>query len=109
MTPTAPDLLPCPFCGEMPTFTESGRVTCRNKNCDVYVITNDGDLFREAQWNTRAAPRWIPVTERLPEENDAVLVVWKDGDIGLAFMHKDDWDYATHWMPLPLPPKEVEG
>lgn len=80
-------------------------VVCNNCGAKIETIYKYR-MF--AAWNTRAAPRWIPVTERLPEENDAVLVVWKDGDIGLAFMHKDDWDYATHWMPLPLPPEEVE-
>lgn len=60
-------------------------------------------------------PRWIPVTERLPEERQFVLA-WKDEkpkgficiscwmvDAGWAFKH------ITHWMPLPQPPKAEEG
>ena len=77
---------------------------------------------------------WIPVTERLPELNQEVLVyaVGKiDGFIGSSayaiterFLFKyfpsskgtekwgSPWEYfmedyeITHWMPLPEPPKE---
>jgi hypothetical protein len=68
-------------------------------------------------------PRWIPVTERLPEpETDVLTFCCGNIDIltyrynrrGLAcFMFRDDCGYwketfgkITHWMPLPEPPKE---
>lgn len=73
--------------------------------------------------------KWIPVTERLPEQEGRYLVVhpihnrfpWitvmyfgvPDGyDKGICFYIADDeWgdspcDCVTHWMPLPEPPKE---
>ena len=70
-------------------------------------------------------PRWIPVTERLPEKNQIVVVVqhgktWDYGQFrGLAYLggniHKWNWKNNTtktvdYWMPkksaLPEPPKE---
>lgn len=57
--------------------------------------------------------RWIPVTERLPEEEGLYLVAvvndherrysktaWYHGH-GNWFLHQK----VTHWMPLPEPPK----
>lgn len=81
-----------------------------------------------------AAPRWIPVEERLPEEGGLYLVVVKykydheedfNYDVDAAIFcpwHPDayidnqwntfnDWDegqqylHVTHWMPLPELPK----
>ena len=61
-------------------------------------------------------PRWIPVTERLPEPGEWVLA-WSNGYTSAieAFLEFGAWiDDAfmkvevTHWMPLPQPPKEVE-
>lgn len=54
-------------------------------------------------------PHWIPVTERLPEENVAVLT-WGEQAVVLIDWHRNGkWfvtDGVTHWMPLPDPPKE---
>lgn len=58
-------------------------------------------------------PRWIPVTERLPEKNGSYLV-YVYGDVTeMDFWHgkwhrlRDDYTKAvTHWMPIPTPPEE---
>lgn len=60
--------------------------------------------------------KWIPVTERLPEEYTTVLVCGEDGvEPGRFYGKSGFWTYdqyeqdpifaVTHWMPLPEPPK----
>jgi len=69
-------------------------------------------------------PKWIPVTERLPEVNKYVLGYFKDGSMTAVCLFDIDehmtfwractdegWEAdcdsePTHWMPLPEPPKE---
>ena len=71
-------------------------------------------------------PRWIPVTERLPEDCTPVQVCYigyyskKIASDMLACRYNRVWCYwdgepcsyypckveITHWMPLPEPPKE---
>ena len=62
-------------------------------------------------------PRWIPVTERLPERGERVLCYCRANIYEVMKMRTDgDWVYdtnhvymhsfVTHWMPLPEPPKE---
>jgi len=68
--------------------------------------------------NFVAGTRWIPVSERLPTKEDA-----KNNRAGYVLVHRKSsaWDFdmckwhnveylelATHWMPLPNPPQEVE-
>ena len=71
--------------------------------------------------------RWIPVTERLPDYDDLVLVIASgkpkenitlDEAVELATLYSDNWCLetwpewtganVTHWMPLPEPPEEAE-
>ena len=62
-------------------------------------------------------PRWIPVTERLPEKYHQVLVYGLNGmqidyyagekSIGGRPLFMISEAKVTHWQPLPEPPKEV--
>ena len=58
-------------------------------------------------------PRWIPVTERLPEKNTRVIVCASLPEgVHSDFIYEDGhWFVSTgvtHWMPFPEPPKEGE-
>ncbi len=61
----------------------------------------------------REARRWIPVEERLPETRDPVLTLWVSGIQSVKqYVEQYGWNtgaQVTHWMPLPQPPKEVQG
>ena len=83
------------------------------------INENGRQLFFVSAENIHNAPtasdvRWIPVTERLPEENDAdargyVLAISRwDGCINSHAHHAVSRvpNAFTHWMPLPEPPKE---
>ena len=59
-------------------------------------------------------PKWIPVTERLPDENDVVLIT-DSINVGTGYLiHGYGWispfddidiSHVSHWMPLPQPPE----
>ena len=80
------------------------------KTCTNALAEDALKLINELQAATE--PKWIPVSERLPETIDFVLCT--DGgcvDIGFCngrgCWHCDPLDnYVTHWMPLPEPPKD---
>lgn len=75
-------------------------------------------------WNRKQAeaiPHWIPVTERLPENDSGVLAFYDDGIgsriIPATFHPKSGWydclfnmpsENISYWMPLPEPPEEEE-
>ncbi len=65
-------------------------------------------------------PKWIPVSEELPDKDVLVLCIGAKGGMFLGYVrcmsHADTaytivpnsrgGRYTKHWMPLPEPPKE---
>lgn len=60
--------------------------------------------------------KWIPVTERLPEENGSYLVATERGGVfithywvdGQRFSSRGGRTVITNWKERPLPPKKEE-
>ena len=91
------------------------------RRLDVYSSTNGSGLCTDKQHNEAKQiaiealeqTRWIPVSERLPEEDDFYLVTAKVGneliiDISEYTPKTDFWDIPHEivaWMPLPKPYK----
>ena len=114
------EMKPCPFCG--------GTKICTEKGINLNYCDNCSAESNVEHWNTRpiedalqariaeleAQQRWIPVSERLPE--DWTMVLFTNGVTrGIGQFDKDGfYDYwyeysfnkpVTHWMPLPNPPE----
>lgn len=93
----------------------------KSKNDDLAKAINaldcENSLLIEKIRSERTQ-RWIPVTERLPENRGEVLVCTKNEYYGTQNVSKAKfycgdwhgqggrWTNVTHWMPLPEPQKE---
>lgn len=99
----APDNLRCLGCG---FENRCGIHGCR-------VMREAADAL-EVAIRDQEERRWIPVTERLPEYMEPVIVCRDEGKVEQGYKDVKDWwkvygtrtKRVTHWMPLPQPPKE---
>ena len=83
-----------------------------------YNFVSKNVIEREINAIPSAEPQWIPVSERLPENNGCMLVTiddaiefgkYEDGEWSIwVCEHWDEWDAkgVTAWMPLPEPYRE---
>ena len=91
-----------------------------------YLMQSPVVLIKDTESINQIYPysRWIPVTERLPEDEELVLILCKNGAMFVGYCGKQYCDYerrwriktalnstkllnlgrVTHWMPLPSPP-----
>ncbi|HIB5486278.1 TPA: DUF551 domain-containing protein [Klebsiella pneumoniae] len=109
---------------------EIGEAIAMQANCcggialDIYdamlaAAPHDTPALNSVQSVVTVPGKWIPVSERMPEENaeQQVLACFKGGDISTLYYFEGRWDDAygivpirqdvTHWMPLPAAPQEV--
>ena len=111
--------------GEMEIQMEGGMITKAVQKVDVNVdkeeliraLQYDRGQYEKGYKDAMGKQKWIPVTERLPDEDVRVLV-WLVADnpskytrIDTDRRHDSRWvrweKYVTHWMPLPEPPEGV--
>ncbi|MDT3708139.1 MAG: DUF551 domain-containing protein [Thiobacillus sp.] len=78
------------------------------------MADNAANAFRNAVPEGSAVVRWISATERLPDDDQTVLIAMDDGEVWTGYMDAGEWRYVssepisyahiTHWMEFPEPP-----
>lgn len=114
MTPTqSNELLPCPFCNskDVKVVSTPLRDVALCLKCEALGPASGDKQMALIHWNRRASA-WVKVGERLPKNGGVYLLtdgksVWENHYYAdqKYFTHPDG-RMASHWQPLPKPPKE---
>lgn len=87
----------------------------RSKDYEAFWEKEANEALKKFQTAVANKPRWIPTTERLPEEDGCYLVAVKNDHkrrySKTAWFSHNSWfarQDVTHWMPLPEPPMVEE-
>lgn len=117
------ELKPCPCGCDAKLVYESGESYGLHNGVKYTSVKCSSCSFRANDtddWNTRA-DGWISVDDELPKEDSEVIACCGDDVKSCVFRlyYNGDYDFevvdgsefifaATHWMPLPAPPKAVK-
>ncbi|MBD3708361.1 DUF551 domain-containing protein [Klebsiella pneumoniae] len=87
---------------------------------ELAAAPHDTPALNSVQSVDTVADRWIPVSERIPDNTEPVLCIEKRADFGTygqpfvcwhdggGWVGKTNYrPIVTHWMPLPAGPQEV--
>lgn len=105
---------------------ETGSLACAGCGHEHNCSLQGCRILQEAVAAIQRQPRmrWIPVTERLPQNYISVLVyiptaeplpmvheacIGDDGEWYSSVFYGIENEDVTHWMPLPEPPEEVHS
>ena len=117
----------------MPNTREKLIELLENDDCPIFMVFGDnmegladylianGAIISKMETvatDNNVGHKWIPVTERLPENDSDVLAYLRIGDEGRIYpanyasgmwfdciFNTPATESTTHWMPLPEPPK----
>ncbi|HBT0597429.1 DUF551 domain-containing protein [Klebsiella pneumoniae] len=92
---------------------------------ELAAAPHDTPALNSIQSVDTVADRWIPVSERMPEDEQEVLTINRMGHRFVSFFDKHSWLFfdrldapaacciehvlVTHWMPLPAAPQETNS
>ncbi|HIE3054562.1 TPA: DUF551 domain-containing protein [Klebsiella pneumoniae] len=99
-------------------------IACR-RAAMLAAAQHDTPALNPVQSVVTVPGKWIPVSERMPEDEQEVLTINKMGHRFVSFFDKHSGLFfdrldapaacciehvlVTHWMPLPAAPQEVKG
>ena len=94
-------------------YEETGLTPEEIENLNDFEKSQVGKMLKRLNEEQRKH-RWIPVEERMPEDESEVLVSINTGHVFTGYYEDGEWyipvepDYPIAWMPLPEP-YEKEG